>query len=102
MQTGRSKGLSMKRKPRCHWAALTGTLCIGAGAPPVPPVPVVFGDVALEYRGLPGCPDESVFRQRMADLYRFHDPFVPEGAAATSRIGIAIERAGKGYRGTLS
>lgn len=60
------------------------------------------GDVALEYRHPDGCPGEAAFRERAADMFDFHDPFVAADAPAARRLRIEIERERKGYRATLT
>lgn len=63
------------------------------------------GDVALEYRrgkAAATCPDEASFRERSADAFDFHDPFVPPGASAASHLRIEIAREGAVYRATLA
>src|SRR6185295_1805257 len=65
---------------------------------------LVQGDVALSYRRAPNassCPDEAAFRERAADGFDFHDPFVPPGADAKARMRIEITRTDQGFLGTL-
>lgn len=81
-------------RPALRFLALGGgaALCLGAapgaalGAVPSP----IAGDLALEYRPLPGCPDETALRERTADLFDFEDPFVPHGKPASIRIRVEI------------
>jgi hypothetical protein len=76
-------------------AALAAVLCVGAGPPPAP----VERDVTLSYRAAEGCPGEGAFRERVADLYGFRDPFPRAGASWS--VDIAIEPTDGGYQGTL-
>jgi hypothetical protein len=76
-------------------ASLAAVFCVGAGPPPAP----VERDVTLSYRAAEGCPGEGAFRERVADLYDFRDPFPRAGASWS--VDIAIEPTDGGYQGTL-
>ena len=66
---------------------------------------LVEGDVTLAYHlgeGAAGCPAESALRERVADAFDFHDPFVPSGRRATSHMRVEISGAQGTFRGTVS
>jgi len=68
------------------------------------PVRLVEGDVTLDYRRGPStaaCPSEAALRERAADAFDFHDPFVARGQPASSHMRVEIERLGSSYRGTV-
>jgi hypothetical protein len=72
---------------------LAGLLCLGASPS--------RGNVALEYHEPPGCAGESVFRERVEDLYDFREVFVPPGPGTPFLIRVTIEHLGTNYRGTI-
>lgn len=68
------------------------------------PVRLVEGDVTLDYRrgpSTPACPPEAALRERAADAFDFHDPFVAHGQPAASHMRVEVERLGSSYRGTV-
>ena len=65
---------------------------------------LVEGDVTLEYHrdaDASACPEEAALRERAADAFDFHDPFVPAGRSASSHMRVEIARAAGGYQGTV-
>ncbi len=86
--------------PSSIMALAAALLCLAAN--PVRLLPTEPGDVALEYRVPATCPDEQAFRERTADLFDFHDPFVPTGSRATTNIRVEIEHDATGYHGTVT
>jgi hypothetical protein len=65
---------------------------------------LVEGDVSLDYRRgsfASACPEEAAFRERAADLFDFHDPFVPKGSPASAHMRLEIIRTETGFLGTV-
>lgn len=73
--------------------SLAALLCLGASPSP--------RNVALEYAAPPGCPVEASFREWVADMYEFKDPFVPKDAAGTFTFHVSIEKVETTYLGTM-
>lgn len=78
--------------------ALLGALCMGAGPARSP---VTTGEVALEFRGLDGCPGEGALRERTADLFDFEDPFVKAGTDGRSLVRVSLSRDATHFRAGL-
>src|SRR5689334_7234157 len=85
-------------------AALIAGLLLSGSALAEPARPrLVEGEVSLTYVRAPharGCPDEAAFRERAADSFGFHDPFVPE-ADATAHVRIEITRTDDDFLATV-
>jgi hypothetical protein len=83
----------LRRAIGCFGTCVAGLLCLGASPS--------RGNVALEYRGPPGCPGEATFRDRTEDMYDFQEVFVPDGPGTPFLLQVTIEHIGTGYRGTI-
>lgn len=94
--------------PRVAARTIAATIAAASLASPALAQPtrprLVEGDVTLEYHrdaGASACPEEPALRERAADAFDFHDPFVPAGRSASSHIRVEIARAASGYQGTF-
>lgn len=85
-------------------AAIGATILFVRAARAEAPPRLVEGDVTLDYRrgaSTSACPDEAALRERAADAFDFHDPFVARGQTAASHMRVEIERTAAGYRGKV-